>query len=76
MPGYRDPNRNSRVPHARPDEPRDLGPPDTGSIMHDGYEVRGRKPRVPDYPGYASPERAASIEQTFREYDGLMDYDD
>lgn len=73
---YRDPNRNCRVPLARSDEPRDLGPAGSGSITRDGYEVRATRPRVPDYPDLVSPERARTIEDTFRQYDGMMDFDD
>lgn len=72
---YNDPNRNCRAPLPRPDEPRDLGPADTGNAYRDGYFVRARRPRVDGYPDLVAPERARTIEDTVREYDGLMDYD-
>ncbi len=72
---YDDANRNCRAPLPRPDEPRHLGPADTGSIARDGYAVRARRPRVDGYPDLVSPERAKTIEDTVREYDGLMDMD-
>jgi hypothetical protein len=76
MAGYRDPNRNCRAPFARPDETRDLYPAETGDISRDGYTVHARRPRVPDYPMFVSPDRARNIEEVFREYDGMMDFDD
>jgi hypothetical protein len=73
---YDNPNRNIRPRLPRPDEPRELGPADTGSIARDGYEVRVRRPRAPGYPDLVSPERAKNIEDIMREYDGPMGYDD
>tara|TARA_R110000868_G_C10889876_1_gene763511 strand:- start:1162 stop:1383 length:222 start_codon:yes stop_codon:yes gene_type:complete len=70
---YGDPNRNWRAPFARPDEPRELGPADARDIAHAGYEVRARRPRVAGYPDLVSPDRARTIEDTVREYDGFFD---
>lgn len=71
-----DANRNTRAPLPRPDDPRDLGPTGTGNIARDGYSVLVRRPRVPGYPDYVAPERAAEIEDIVRAYDGPMAYDD
>lgn len=71
MAGYRDPNRNCRVPFARPDEPRDLGPAGTGDIARDGYALVATRPRVPDYPDYVPPARARNIEEVYRQYEGM-----
>lgn len=77
MPGYRDPNRNTRAPFARADEPRDLGPSGTGDVMRDGYAVIARTPRLPDYPDYVSPSRAKQIEDTYRQFSEveMIDFD-
>ena len=42
-------------------------------IAHAGYEVRARRPRVAGYPDLVSPDRARTIEDTVREYDGFFD---
>lgn len=70
-----DPNKPCRVPFARPDEPRDMGPSATGNVFRDGYSLVARRPRVDGYPDYVTPERASEIESIVRSYDGV-DYDD
>jgi hypothetical protein len=80
---YDNPNRPTRTAVLRPEKDmRDLNSPATGNTMLDGYTVYSRRPRVPGYPDYVSPDRAEGIEDIVRQYDGPMmpdgdgDYDD
>lgn len=70
--GYDDPNRPERHRLPRSDEPRMLGPADSGDLAQDGYWVRARRPRVAGYPDLVSPERASRIEGIVSDFDDMM----
>lgn len=59
-----------RLPRA--EEPRMLGPADSGDVAQDGYWVQARRPRVAGYPCCVDPERASRIETTVMEFEDSM----